>query len=198
MNLFADILTYVIETLGMLYISAVILRFFLQLARADFYNPFSQAIVRITNPALIPMRRIIPGVYGIDLASIVLAILLQFVIGELNYFIVTQSFFNPVTTLLLGIVGTLKMATYLVFVVIIILVISSFVAPYSSNPIIVLSRQLLEPLIRPLHKLIPPMGGLDFSVLFIGIGNVVLQKILDAIAISLLTHQYQLLLVIGY
>ncbi len=198
MNVFADIITYITQTLGMLYIGAIILRFFLQLARADFYNPFSQAIVKVTNPALIPMRRIIPGVFGIDFAAIVLAVLLQFIVGELNYFVVTQSFFNPVTTLLLGILGTFKMATYLVWIVLIIVVISSFIAPYSNNPIVALSRQLVEPLARPIHKLIPPMGGLDFSVLFIFIGVAVIQKLLDAAAYSLITYTNQLYLVIGY
>ncbi|MFL0804000.1 MAG: YggT family protein [Agarilytica sp.] len=198
MNLFSDILTYITQTIGLLYIGAIILRFFLQVARADFYNPFSQAIVKITNPALIPMRRIIPGVFGIDVAAIVLAIALQFLLGELNYFIITQTFFNPLTTLLLGTLGTLKMATYLIFIVIIVMVISSFVAPYSNNPIILLARQLLEPLMRPIHRIIPPMGGLDFSVLFIGMGNVIIQKILDAVTFSLLTHRDQLFLLIGY
>ncbi len=198
MNVFSDILTYITQTIGLLYIGAIILRFFLQVARADFYNPFSQAIVKITNPALIPMRRLIPGVFGIDLAAIVLAVALQFLLGELNYFIVTQTFFNPLTTLLLGALGTLKMATYLIFIVIIVMVISSFVAPYSSNPIILLARQLLEPLMRPIHRIIPPMGGLDFSVLFIGMGNVIIQKILDAVTFSLLTHRDQLFLLIGY
>ncbi|MFL0800229.1 MAG: YggT family protein [Agarilytica sp.] len=198
MNVFSDILTYITQTIGLLYIGAIILRFFLQVARADFYNPFSQAIVKITNPALIPMRRLIPGVFGIDLAAIVLALALQFLVGELNYFIITQTFFNPLTTLLLGVLGTLKMATYLIFIVIIIMVISSFVAPYSNNPIILLARQLLEPLMRPIHRIIPPMGGLDFSVLFIGMGNVIIQKILDAVTFSLLTHRDQLFLLIGY
>ncbi len=198
MNVFSDILTYITQTIGLLYIGAIILRFFLQVARADFYNPFSQAIVKITNPVLIPMRRLIPGVFGIDLAAIVLAIALQFLLGELNYFIVTQTIFNPLTTLLLGVLGTLKMATYLIFIVIIIMVISSFVAPYSNNPIILLARQLLEPLMRPIHRIIPPMGGLDFSVLFIGMGNVIIQKILDAVTFSLLTHRDQLFLLIGY
>ncbi len=198
MNVLSDILTYITQTIGLLYIGAIILRFFLQVARADFYNPFSQAIVKITNPALIPMRRLIPGVFGIDLAAIVLAVALQFLLGELNYFIITQTFFNPLTTLLLGVLGTLKMATYLIFIVIIVMVISSFIAPYSNNPIILLARQLLEPLMRPIHRIIPPMGGLDFSVLFIGMGNVIIQKILDAVTFSLLTHRDQLFLLIGY
>jgi len=199
MTLFADILTYITQTLGALYLALIILRFFLQLARADFYNPFSQAIVKLTNPALIPLRRIIPGVFGIDIAAMVLAIVLQVLLGELNFFIVTHGLYNPLPVVIFAILGTLKIATYIGFVVIIVLVISSFLAPHSAHPVILLSRQLIEPLTRPIHKLIPPMGGLDFSVLFIGMGIVIIQKLLDATAAGMgLPFGAMTYLTIGY
>ncbi len=200
MNVVSEILIYVIETLGGLYIGAVVLRFFLQLCRADFYNPISQTIVKVTNPLLIPLRRIVPGVFGIDIASIMLALFLQLIIGELNYFIAFQQLANPGSALLFGVLGTLKLCTYFVFAAIIILVISSFVAPFSSHPVIVLSRQLMDPLMRPIQQFLPPMGGLDLSVLFIGIGNRVLQMLLDAGAYGVGLHPSSplTLLVIGY
>ena len=71
---------YILQTLGSLYLLIVLLRFILQLVRADFYNPLSQFIVRATKPLLNPLRRIIPGFGGIDLASLVLAILIQLVL----------------------------------------------------------------------------------------------------------------------
>lgn len=199
MNLLAQILIYIIQTLGTFFLVAIILRFFLQLARADFYNPFSQVIVKITNPALIPLRRLIPGVFGIDIASIILAILVQFVLGELSFFIVRYELFNPLSTLLFGILGTARVASYIVYVVSIIVVIASFVAPYSSHPILLLCRQLIDPLTRPFQKLIPPMGGLDFSLLFVFMGNTIFAMILDAPANSMGIHLQPLTyLVIGY
>ena len=106
---------------------------------------------------------------------------------------------NPLPVVLFAIVGILKIVTYLVFAAILILVISSFVAPFSTHPGIILARQLLTPLMTPIQRLIPPMGGLDLSVLFIGMGNVIVQKILDAIAISLrLPAEPLTYLVIGY
>lgn len=199
MNLVADIITYITQTLGGLLLGAVILRFFLQIARADFYNPFSQGIVKVTNPLLKPLRRVIPGVWGIDIAAIVLALLIQFVLGEFNFFVMTQQLANPLYALLFGLLGTLKLVTFMLFGVCIILVVSSFVAPYSSHPIILLSRQLLEPLMNPIHRLIPPMGGLDFSILFIFIGNTVIQKVLDAVAFSYGLNGFPLTyLAIGY
>lgn len=200
MNVFSEIMVFVIETLGSLYLGAVILRLFLQLCRADFYNPISQAIVKVTNPLLIPLRRVVPGVFGIDIASIVLALALQVIFGELNYFVVFQELYNPASALLFALLGTLKIISYLIFAAIIILVISSFVAPYSTHPGIVLARQLLEPLMRPLQRMLPPMGGLDLSVLFIGMGNTIAQKLLDATAnsIGLFSSSPLSFLVIGY
>src|SRR5690554_8232799 len=71
---------YVVQTLGSLYLLIVLLRFILQLVRADFYNPLSQFIVRATQPLLKPMRRVIPGFAGVDVASLILAVLVQLVI----------------------------------------------------------------------------------------------------------------------
>ena len=77
MSALAQALVYVIQTLGSLYLLIILLRFILQLVRADFYNPLSQFTVRATQPLLKPVRRIIPGFGGVDLAALVLAVLVQ-------------------------------------------------------------------------------------------------------------------------
>ncbi|WP_197473004.1 MULTISPECIES: YggT family protein, partial [unclassified Oleiphilus] len=71
--MFAEIFNLVIDTVSSLYVMIVLMRFILQLSRADFYNPISQFVVKATNPLLITLRRLIPGIAGIDLASLVLA-----------------------------------------------------------------------------------------------------------------------------
>lgn len=185
MNPLQDILIYITETLGLLFLILVILRFFLQLARADYYNQYSQAITKITNPLLIPIRRVIPGFFGVDLASVVLALLVQVVVGELIFFIAAQQFFNPLSLIIWGALGILKITTYIGFVLILILVVSSFVAPFSHNPALVLVRQLTDPMLRPIRNVIPSAGGLDFSVFFLGMGIVILQKVIDAVAVSI-------------
>lgn len=197
MNLVSQILIQVIEAVGGLYIFAVVLRFFLQLVRADFYNPLSQAIVKVTNPLLIPLRRLIPGVFGIDIAALVLALLLQFILGQLLHFIAIQSFANPLSALLLGFLGLINMAIYLGFAAAIVLVVSSFVAPFSTNPIILLAKQLIEPLLHPIQRVIPPLGGLDFSVFFVFLGLGVLQTVVEATAYQLMASPYYVLLAIG-
>ena len=182
MSTLADILTFLVDALGGAFMVFVVLRFMLQVARADFYNPMSQAIYKVTNPLLIPIRKIIPGLFGIDLASIVLALLVQFFIAEVISLIIFNTFINPLSVLVWACIGTLKLASYIILVCILIMVISSFIAPQSQNPFIILSYQLMSPITTPLRKIIPPMGGLDFSVFFIGLGLVVVQKILDAFA----------------
>lgn len=184
MNVFQEILIYIVDTIGMLFLLFVILRFLLQLARADFYNPISQATQKITNPLLKPLRRIIPGIFGIDLASIVLAITVQVAIGELIALIWVQSLFNPISLVIWGILGILNITIYIGFGCILILVISSFLAPYSTNPILMIVRQLIEPVINPIRKFIPPVGGLDFSVMFVGMGLFIVQKLLYAVAVG--------------
>lgn len=185
MNPLQDILIYITETLGLLFLILVILRFLLQLARADYYNQYSQAITKITNPLLIPIRRVIPGFFGIDLASVVLALLVQVIVGELIFFIAAQQFFNPLSLIIWGALGILKITTYIGFALILILVVSSFVAPFSHNPALVLVRQLTDPMLRPIRNVIPSAGGLDFSVFFLGMGIVILQKVIDAVAVSI-------------
>ena len=195
MNTLADILTFLIDSLATLFLLFVVLRFFLQIARADFYNPFSQAIVKVTNPVLIPIRRVVPGLYGIDFASIILALLVQLMVAESIALILAGTLVSPLTVLIWALLGTLKLTTFVLWGAIIILVISSFLAPHSSHPIIQLVHQLMAPLTRPVQKVIPPAGGLDFSVLFIGLALAVIQKIIDAFAVSV---QLSPQLIIGY
>ena len=185
MNPLTDILTFIITTLGSLFLIFVVLRFLLQLARADFYNPFSQSVVKITNPVLVPIRKVIPGIFGIDIASIVLALIVQLIVTELNCLILFKGIINPLTALAWGLVATMNVATWVYIVCIIIVVISSFVAPHSHHPLIVLAHQLISPVLRPIQKLIPPAGGLDFSVLFVGMGIYIVQIILYYIAAML-------------
>ncbi len=184
MNTTQNILAFVIESLGFLFLMMVILRFFLQLVRADFYNPFSQAIVKVTNPVLIPLRRVIPGIFGVDIAAIILALLVQLLIAELIYLVYAGTFYNPANVLIWGALGILKIVTYMYIVCLLALAISSFIAPYSQHPALMLVRELATPILRPIQNIIPSLGGLDFSVFFAFMGIIILQMILDATAAS--------------
>ncbi|MFU4160627.1 YggT family protein [Pseudomonas aeruginosa] len=158
---------YILQTLGSLYLLIVLLRFILQLVRADFYNPLSQFIVRATKPLLNPLRRIIPGFGGIDLASLVLAILIQLVLMILILMLMGYGVGGLIMQLLIwSIIAVTSLFLKVFFFALIISVILSWVAPGSYNPGAQLVNQICEPLLMPFRKLLPNLGGLDLSPIF--------------------------------
>lgn len=158
---------YILQTLGSLYLLIVLLRFILQLVRADFYNPSSQFIVRATKPLLNPLRRIIPGFGGIDLASLVLAILIQLVLMILILMLMGYGVGGFIMQLLIwSIIAVTSLFLKVFFFALIISVILSWVAPGSYNPGAQLVNQICEPLLMPFRKLLPNLGGLDLSPIF--------------------------------
>ncbi len=162
-----EALIYIIQTLGSLYLLIVLLRFILQLVRADFYNPLSQFTVKATQPMLKPLRRFIPSIAGLDTASLVLAVLVQLLL-----MVVTLSLmgFNPVSVipqlLVWSLIGVTSLFFKVFFFALIVSVILSWVAPGSHNPGAQLVNQLCEPLLAPFRKLLPNLGGLDLSPIF--------------------------------
>ncbi|MAD01676.1 YggT family protein [Pseudomonas abyssi] len=157
---------YLIQTLGSLYLLIVLLRFLLQLVRADFYNPLSQFIVRATKPLLMPLRRIIPGYGGLDFASLALGIAIQLVM--LILIILLMGYALPNILLLVGwaAIGVLALFVKIFFFALIISVILSWVAQGSYNPAVILINQLCEPILAPIRKILPALGGLDLSPIF--------------------------------
>jgi YggT family protein len=140
----------------------LIMRVWLQWVKADFYNPLSQFIVKVSNPLVIPLRRIIPGLGGIDLATILIA----YVVATLKF--VTLAALSGESLGLLafyiGLLVLLKQAGFLLFVLMIIMAIMSWVVQGYNATLMVLS-QLTEPFLNPIRKIIPNMGGLDLSML---------------------------------
>lgn len=164
-----EITLYLVQTVLSLFLIAVVLRFVLQLVRADFYNPISQFLVKITNPALLPLRKVIPGFGGLDVAAIVLALLVQLV--AIAAAIALAGYQLPSIGIMLvwsalSLVGVL---VNIYFFALLAMIILSWVAPGGNNPALFLLHQITEPVMAPFRKVLPAMGGLDFSpiVLFI-------------------------------
>ncbi len=154
--------TFLISTVFGLYILLVLLRFLFQLVRADFYNPISQAVVKLTNPTLRPLRRVIKGVAGIDVASVVLLLVLKLV--ELSLVAAIQGIgMGFIGLFVLALAALLQMTLHIFLFAVLIQVILSWVAPHAYNPVSSLLLSLTEPLLRPARRLIPAIGGLDFS-----------------------------------
>ena len=182
-------LVLIINTLLDLYIFLVLLRFMLQWLRADFYNPVSQFIVRATTPPLKPLRRIIPGFGGQDIAALTLAL----IIIMLKYFILKAlgagvvelaNVLAPIGSvsifgmLIIALAEILSMFINIFLFAIIVSVILSWVNSGGYNPVIGLINTLSQPVMRPIQKFIPPLGGLDLSPLFASLGLMVLKMLL--------------------
>ena len=164
-------LAQIFNTIAGLYLLLVVARFLLQLAKADFYNPISQAVFRATDPVVRVFRSFIPGYKGIDFSSLILAFIVQFIaisVTILLYggaipsvgFIITWSF-----------IGVLNFIILFYYYALIASIVMSFVMMFSGNmnphPILLLVWQITEPIMAPFRRVIPPMGGLDFSPIFI-------------------------------
>ena len=163
MNTLAEIAIFIVNTLGSIYLLIVVLRFLLQLVRADYYNPISRLIVKATNPLLVPLRKLIPGFWGIDFACLVLALLVKMAVVQLVLLIAGAGLQNPLLLLAWALLGILALIATTYFWALLIMVIASWIAPYSHNPGLSLLRQLIEPSLAPIRKLLPDLGGLDFS-----------------------------------
>ncbi|MCD5992353.1 YggT family protein [Pseudomonas sp. CDFA 602] len=171
---------YVLQTLGSLYLLIILLRFVLQLVRANFYNPLSQFIVRATQPLLKPLRRIIPSVFGLDMSSLVLAIIVQMVLIALTLLLVFGTTGDPLHLLLWSIISVTALFLKIFFFALIISVILSWVAPGSHNPGAELVNQICEPALAPFRKIVPSLGGLDISPIL----AFLVLKLLDMLVIN--------------
>lgn len=179
--MFANILHLIAYSLLSLVLLVVVLRFLLQLVRADFYNPISQALVKITMPPLRPLRKVIPSILGIDTASVVLILLVQLIASAILCLItgLTGLIALPHILLAWGFVGALTIIVNVFFWCMIISIIGSFIAPMSHHPLLSLANQIIDPLCKPIRKVIPPLGGvIDVSPIVVLLGLQIVEKIL--------------------
>jgi YggT family protein len=160
-----DAAVFIIKTLGSLYLLIVLLRFILQLVRANFYNPLCQFIVKATQPLLKPLRRVIPSMFGLDMSSLVLALIVQILLMAV---ILTLKGFEVNWLLMVpwAVIALFSLFLNVLFYAMIISVILSWVAPGSHNPGAELVAQITEPVLAPFRRLIPNLGGLDISPIF--------------------------------
>ena len=165
-------LTFLIQTLGNLFVVAVLLRFMMQMLRISFRNPFAQFIVAVTDFAVKPLRRIVPALFGLDLACLLLAFLVEFIVVVAAYWLGGFPFglagarVWPVM-LGLGAVRLITLAVYLVIGLTLVRVVLSWVNAYS--PLAPVMYELTEPFLRPLRRVIPNIANVDLTplVLFI-------------------------------
>jgi YggT family protein len=165
-------LKFLIQTLGNLFVIAVLLRFMMQLFRVPFRNPFAQFIVALTDFAIKPLRRVVPGMFGLDLACLVLAFAVEFTVVVASYwldgfpFALAGGRVWPVM-LGLGAVRLLSLTVYLIIGLTLVRAVLSWVN--SNNPLMPVVYELSEPFLRPLRRIVPMVSQIDLTplVLFI-------------------------------
>lgn len=177
-----DALVFLVDTLITLYLYVLILRFVMQLTRADFRNQVAHAVVVVTNPVIMPLRKILPPMGKIDTASVIAIV----VVAALNTLAVTlianHLFLPPVLwirfTALLLIVSFIKFFMGAIFIYALL----GWVVPPGYNPVMSLLATVCEPLLRPFRRIIPPIGGtLDLSPLWAMLALGVLLRLVTAI-----------------
>ncbi|OSN08241.1 YggT family protein [Lonsdalea iberica] len=159
-------LTFLVKTLIDLYVMVLLLRIWMQWSRSDFYNPLSQFVVKLTQPIVGPLRRIIPSLGPIDSASLLLAFLLTTLKYPLLLLIQVGALSLSPMNLLVGLLSLVKSAGYLVFWMVIIRSLMSWISQ-GRSPVDYLLYQLTEPLMAPIRRILPAMGGLDFSAMVV-------------------------------
>lgn len=145
------------------FLMILIMRVWLQLVKADFYNPLSQFIVKVSNPIVIPLRRIVPGLGGIDMATV----LLVYLVATLKFVLLILLSGGPIDILValyLGLLYAIKQTGVLLFIIMLVMALMSWVVQ-GHNPTQVIFHQLCEPFLRPIRRIIPNIGGLDLSIL---------------------------------
>lgn len=151
-----------------IYIFLVLTRFLLQLVRADFYNPVSQFVVKATNPPLKPLRKLVPGYGGVDVAALILVLALILAKLLVLVFVNTGGLAVDPLALVLAVVREVaRLLLNYIFWTVLARVILSWVAPDPYNPMVRVVVQITEPVMAPARKLLPPMGGFDLSPIIV-------------------------------
>ncbi len=163
-------LSYLLNSLMGLFIGCLLIRFYLQLTRASFNHPLMQFVMALTNFCVLPMRRIIPGLWGTDLATLVCAWIAEFILQ-----VVLSGLGSPESVpfsvailpalAILSLVKLLSMSIYILIGAVILQAILSWVSPYS--PFMDILTRFIAPIMRPIQKMVPPIGGVDLSPLFV-------------------------------
>jgi YggT family protein len=174
--------TTLIELLFGLYLFVLVLRFQLQIARADFYNPISQSITKVTNPFLLPLRKFIPSLGRIDLALVFLGVIFQ--VFAILMILLSKGMIaeNILLIPVWGFISLISIGLNIYFASLFVNIILSWFAPGSYNPAALLVHQIVQPIMKPIRAIIPPLGGLDFSPIFAFIGINIAKMLVAVLA----------------
>lgn len=180
-----DALNYAISFILQIVCFVFVARFLLQACRVDFYNPISQGLVKLTDPVLKPIRMVLPGYRNLDFAAFLAAVVAQIVL-TMALAALQGGYVGSIGTLI--VVGILQVVLLIIRIFwwsILIVIIAGWIAPGSYHPALALLGQITEPLLAPARKLLPAMGGLDFSPILVFLILGVIERILPQMMLSL-------------
>ncbi len=183
---FAGAGAFIVQMFFGIYILLIVLRFLMQVSGANYYNPLCQAVVKITGPAIRPFQNFLPAVKGVDTATLIVAIIIQLIALMLIMLFAGGDIFL-FRYILWSALGVVSLILDIYFFSLLIMVIASWIAPYSTHPALQLINQLSEPLCASVRKFLPAMGGIDFSPILVFIVIRLIDKylIVEPLAIML-------------
>lgn len=161
-----DALIYLVDSLLTLYLYVLVLRFVMQLTRADFRNQIANFVMVVTNPVIMPLRRVLPPIGKVDTASALAIVLVAAANIALVSFIAGIGVLDPFRFAWLLLFTLVR--TFLMFFLgaIIVYAVLSFVVPGGYNPVMALLGTVVEPVLRPFRRIIPPIANIDLSPLW--------------------------------
>jgi YggT family protein len=186
----SQILHFLLDTLFGFFVFVLLARFYLQLMRAPFRNPLGQFIIALTNWLVVPARRVIPGMFGLDLSSFLLAWLIEALLLMLLYLLRGGGLPSGPGAMLgmllsLGLIELARYSLYLLIGVILVQAVISWINPYA--PLAPLFNALAAPFLRPFRRVVPPIGNVDLSPLFVLVTAQLLLIPLEYLARSVAT-----------
>ncbi|MGD9592425.1 MAG: YggT family protein [Candidatus Berkiella sp.] len=154
---------FLVQSLFDIFLLILLLRFVLQYLRVDYYNPFTQFVVKASSPVVVPLRKVIPGLWGIDFATLIAIIAFTSLKVCLVMYISLHKFPSMTGVAIWSLGEIFNLTINLFFYSILLSVILSWVAPLTHSPIAPILYRLTEPLMKPVRKVIPPIAGFDIS-----------------------------------
>ena len=173
-----DVLYYEVSFVLQIVAFLFVARFLLQACRVDFYNPISQGIVRATDVALKPVRMVLPGYRNLDFAAFAAALAVQVLMIFALGAIAGRDMGGILNIFTSGVLQVILLGLFMIKWSILIVIIASFLAPANNHPALEMLKQLTEPVLAPARRLLPAMGGLDFSPILVFLVLGVVERLL--------------------
>jgi len=164
-----EALRFIVDTLLWLLTLAFALRLLLQLVRADFRDPVADAVVRVTNWLILPLRRVLPPIRKVDTATVAALLASAALHAGVLLALSGGPIGEPLLIARIAILGLVELILRIYLFALLLYALMSFMSPGGYGPGVRLVRQLCEPILKPVRRAVPPIGQIDFSILWVSI-----------------------------